>query len=319
MTTSSDDDTDSTGESDGHYDSDHDPDVDMCMEDDVCKTYGMDLDSDVDILSEGDHEEEEDPKEEDDVEEDEAEEDENEEEDEDEDDGKEPQTIAQGEMANSVADDVDTMVDDQPIILPDQGQQMWEHTSWRQPPVPSPWPQSPELRPPPCTPETHPLSGLQLMGLGTPQKPRQAVPTLRGDEAAGNTSDMDVNQTLVEQSAAGDCLPNVLLPDVPLPEAVPCGLIGREWTSSRDADKVMFVAFVLGKGSCLVHFRYSNQCISVIVYCTRCEDLTSPRVCSIYGFCIGFVLFIALWDIAHAPFLQLLACQECHCDGVGAQ
>jgi len=185
MTTSSDDDTDSTGESDGQYDSDHDPDVDMCMEDDVCKTYGMDLDSDVDILSEGDHEEEEDPKEEDDVEEDEAEEDENEEEDEDEDDGKEPQTIAQGEMANSVADDVDTMVDDQPIILPDQGQQMWEHTSWRQPPVPSPWPQSPELRPPPCTPETHPLSGLQLMGLGTPQKPRQAVPTLRGDEAAG--------------------------------------------------------------------------------------------------------------------------------------
>ena len=32
-----------------------------------------------------------------------------------------------------------------------------------------------------------------------------------------------------------------------------------------------------------------------------------------------FSLFIALWDIAYAVFLQLLACKEPPCDGVEAQ
>ena len=37
--------------------------------------------------------------------------------------------------------------------------------------------------------------------------------------------------------------------------------------------------------------------------------------------CSGFMfhLFIVLWDIAHAVFLQLLACKETPCDGVEAQ
>ena len=35
------------------------------------------------------------------------------------DDGKEPWTIRQGEMVNTSAYDVDTMVDDQPIVLPE--------------------------------------------------------------------------------------------------------------------------------------------------------------------------------------------------------
>jgi hypothetical protein len=47
----------------------------------------------------------------DEVEEDEEKDDE-EEGDEDEDDGKEPRTIGQGEMVNTSADNVDTMVDD---------------------------------------------------------------------------------------------------------------------------------------------------------------------------------------------------------------
>jgi hypothetical protein len=34
---------------------------------------------------------------------------------------------------------------------------------------------------------------------------------------------------------------------------------------------------------------------------------------------IGFILFIVLWDIAHAVFLQLLAWKEPLCDGVEAQ
>jgi hypothetical protein len=40
---------------------------------------------------------------------------------------------------------------------------------------------------------------------------------------------------------------------------------------------------------------------------------------SIYGVFIGFILFIKLWDIAHAVFLQHLPCKKPHCDVVEAQ
>jgi len=50
-----------------------------------------------------------------------------------------------------------------------------------------------------------------------PQEPSLAVPTLREAEAAGNTSDVDVDQQLLIRSAGGDSLPDVPLPDVPLP------------------------------------------------------------------------------------------------------
>jgi hypothetical protein len=215
---SSDDDTDST-ESDGEYDSELDPDVDMRMEDDVDAPDGVDLDGDVDMERDGDDEEEEDEKKEDEEEE---------EVDEDEDDGKEPRTIGQGEMVNTSADDVDTMVDDQPIVLPEQCQEMREHTPRPQPPAPAPRPQTPDPGPRPRTPETHPLSGLEHLGLVTPQKPRPAVPTQREAEAAGNTSDVDVDQQLLIESAGGDSLPDVPLPDVPLPEARPDGSVGEE-------------------------------------------------------------------------------------------
>jgi hypothetical protein len=56
----------------------------------------------------------------------------------------------------------------------------------------------------------------------------------------------------------------------------------------------------------------------------RCEIFGSLKVYFIYGFftgfiVIGFSLFIVFWDIAHAAFLQLLACREPPCDGVEAQ
>jgi hypothetical protein len=50
------------------------------------------------------------------------------------------------------------------------------------------------------------------------QIPRPVVPTLRETEAAGNTSDMVVNQKLMIDSAGGDSLSDVPLPDVPLPD-----------------------------------------------------------------------------------------------------
>ena len=152
-----DDDPDTTEGSDGEYDSVHDSDVDMCKEDFVDAPCGIDLDGDVDMERDGDDEAEEDEEEEDEEEKDEEEEDEDEEQDEDEDDGKEPWTIGQREMVNSSADDVDTIVDDQPIMLLEQGQEMREHTPRPQPPVPAPrplplapapWPQYPEPCPP---------------------------------------------------------------------------------------------------------------------------------------------------------------------------
>jgi len=81
----------------------------------------------------------------------------------------------------------------------------------------------------------------------------------------------------------------------------------------------MVVVFVLGSSSCLVGFLCSHLFISGIDYYIRREVFKSLRVYLIYGFCIGFILFIVLWDIAHAAFLQLLACKEPLCDSVGAQ
>jgi hypothetical protein len=159
--------------------------------------------------------------------------DEDEGEDKDEDDGKEPWTIGQGEMVNTSADDVDTLVDVQPIVLREQCQEMCEHTPRPQSPAPAPRRQTPDPRTRPQTPETHPLSGLEHVGLVTPLKLRPAVPTQREAEAAGNTSDVDVDQQLLIESAGGDSLPdvplpNVPLPDVPLPEARPDGSVGEE-------------------------------------------------------------------------------------------
>jgi len=100
--------------------------------------------------------------EEEDEEEDKDQEDKEEEEDEHEDehDGKKLRMISQGEMVNTLADNVDTMVDDQPIVLPEQGQEKCEHTPRPQPPAPAPRPQTAEplwwLR----MLETHPLSEL---------------------------------------------------------------------------------------------------------------------------------------------------------------
>ena len=221
MSISSDDDTDSTEKSDRNYHSALDRNVDMRMED-YADATGVDLDGNLDMERHGDDDEQEDEEEED-------EEKEDEEEVKDEDDGKEPRTIGQGGMVNTSADDVDTMVANEPTVLPEQGQGMEQgqeirkHTPRPQPPAPAPRPQTPE--PPPCprTPETYTLSGLEFLGLMTPQKPRPAEPTLQEAEAAGNTSDVDMKQQLLGALAGGHSLPDVALqdvavPDVPLPD-----------------------------------------------------------------------------------------------------
>jgi len=115
----------------------------MRIEDDVDAPDGVDLDGDVDMqrdIADEEDEEEGDEKEQEEM-------DEDEEEDEDEDNGKEPWTIGQREMVHTSADDADTRLHDQPTVLPDQGQEMREHTPWPQPLAPALQPQSPQPRP----------------------------------------------------------------------------------------------------------------------------------------------------------------------------
>jgi hypothetical protein len=97
-------------------------------------------------------------------------------------------------MLNTLADNVDTMVDYQPIVLPVHGQVIRKHIPYPQPPAPAPRAENPERRPRPCTAETPPLIGLGDLGLVTPEKPCLAVTCLHKAEAAGNTSDVDVDQ-----------------------------------------------------------------------------------------------------------------------------
>jgi hypothetical protein len=52
----------------------------------------------------------------------------------------------------------------------------------------------------------------------TLQKLGHAVPTPRAAEAAGNTSDADMDQQRLIDLACGDSLPDVPLLDVPLPD-----------------------------------------------------------------------------------------------------
>ena len=96
----------------------------MRREDDKDGPYSIILHSDVDMERDGDDKEEKDVEQKDEEQEEDDEEDEDADEDEDEDNGTKPQMIGQQEMVNTSADDVDTMVDDQPIVLPEQHQEM---------------------------------------------------------------------------------------------------------------------------------------------------------------------------------------------------
>jgi hypothetical protein len=152
-----------TTESDSEYDSECDSAVDMRMKDVVDAQHGIDFDDDVDMQKDGEDEEDE-------VEEDEKEEVVvNEDEEEDDDNGKEPRTIGLGEMVNTSADYADNMVDNEPTVLPEQGQE-------RREPTPRPQPLAPALRlptpEPPLQPQTHDtytLGAREFLGPVTPQ------------------------------------------------------------------------------------------------------------------------------------------------------
>jgi hypothetical protein len=131
-------------------------------------------------------------------------------------------------MIHTSADDVDTMVDDQPIVLPAQRLLMREYTLPPQPRAPAPWPETPERRPQPRTPETHLITGLEHLRLMTLQRPPLAVPTLGEAEAASSTLDVDVQKQLLRESAGSNCLSNVSHPDAPLTAVRLDGSVGEE-------------------------------------------------------------------------------------------
>jgi len=306
MSLSSDNDTDSTEELDGEYDSQHHSAVDKCIEDEVDTPASVDLVGDVELEKNGEDEDEEDEKEDD-----EEKGDKDKEENEDEDNGKGHWMIGQGEMVNPLAENVDTMVDDQPIVLPEQGQEICEHTPQPQSPVPAPLPYTPQASPRPQTSETNSLCELDDLGVVTPHKPRLAVHILRRSEAAGNTSDANMDEQLLGELGGGDSLPNVSLS-----KERPDGWVGEESTCPRISEEAIVVVFSFGSDSCLVYFLCSNLFISGIDNYTRCMVCGLLRVHFIYGFCIGFIIFIVLWDIVHEAFLQLLACKNPPCNGV---
>jgi len=150
------------------------------------------------------------------------------------------------------------------------------------------------------------------------------VRTLREAEAAGTTSDVDVDQQQLFESVDGDSLPNVSLPEIPLPDvtfhdAQPDSLVGEEWTAPPVQAVAMVVTFLLISGSCLVRFLCSDGFNSGIEYDTCREVFWSLSINFIYGFFLGLSWFIVLLDIAHAAFLQLRACKQPPCDGLQAQ
>jgi len=59
----------------------------------------------------------------------------------------------------------------------------------------------------------------------------------------------------------------------------------------------MVVVFGLGSGSCLLRFLRSSQYISGIDYYMHRKVIGLLRVHFIYALCIGFMLFIVIWDI----------------------
>ena len=272
MSISSDDDTDNN-ESDGEIDSELDRDMDLCVEDDAHALDGVDLYGDVHIDRDSNDDEEEDEEEED------KEMVEENNEDEDEDNSKAPRTVGQREMVNTLADNADTMVGDEPTVLPEQGQVMRDNTTQPQPPVPARRPQTTEPPPRPRTLETHTMSGLEFLWLVTPQKPHPAMTTRRDANAAGNTSDIDMELEILCESAGGNNFNNspltdVSLPDVPLPNVALPNVAPLMFHSLMPAPMAQWVrsepvlslqtrsAFQVEWGSCLVSFLSGKLFIS---------------------------------------------------------
>jgi hypothetical protein len=158
-----------------------------------------------------------------------------------------------GEMVNPSADDVYPLVDKGPSVLPDQGQEMHEHTPQPEAPVPTPWPEALEPCPGQQPPATHPLSRLHLLGLVMPQKPHTVV-TTQGEAGVPRMSsavdrELDREQQLLPKFPGGDRLPDTAFRGIHLPDVASDCLVGNESTRSLGAEEEIVVWFGIWSGS----------------------------------------------------------------------
>jgi hypothetical protein len=140
-----------------------------------------------------------------------------------------------------------------------------------------------------------------------PHNTHPVVPTVHAAQFPRNTSVVDVTQDLLRESSGGDSLPDVAPPHIPhsearLPEVHQDDSGGEESTSHCIEEEAIVVVLWFGSGSCHVRFLCPNLFISGIDYDTPYEVIGLLRVRFVYGFFIGFILFIVLRDITHAAF-----------------
>jgi len=126
------------------------------------------------------------------------------------------------------SDDVDTMVDDEPIVLSEHSQEMCEHTPQPEHPAPPRWLQTLESCAELHTPENYSLSGQDHLGHVMLQKPRPPVPSLLHGDPAGNTSVVHLDQQLLGESTGGDCPYNISRADEHRPEVRLDWSVGEE-------------------------------------------------------------------------------------------
>jgi hypothetical protein len=93
---------------------------------------------------------------------------------------------------------------------------------------------------------------------------------------------VDVDEQVLRESAGGDSIPNVLLPDVILHEVRPDRSVCNECTVPRHAEDLMVIA--AGSGSQFIFhcFLCSNLFISDIEDYTSCVVFGSLKVYCIY-------------------------------------
>lgn len=81
----------------------------------------------------------------------------------------------------------------------------------------------------------------------------------------------------------------------------------------------MVAAFRIWSGSCCVHFFQSKLNLTTIDYYKLCDIFGSLQEYIVCAFYNNSIVFIALWDIVHPAFSQLLPYMELRCDGVETQ
>jgi len=96
------------------------------------------------------------------------------------------------------------MVGDQPIVLPEQGEESYKHIPQPRPLAPAQQPQTLDPHPQPQAQVTHLFSRPEFSMVVIALNAHPAAPTMRAAEAAGNKSSVDVDLVLLGELAGGE-------------------------------------------------------------------------------------------------------------------